>query len=96
VRAVFIQNMTSPRMAAILARETGAALGDSIFGRVVPSGRAGGYVRDDAAQHDAVRVGHAAGRLDRRATTIRLRIMPPPGPRPVRSQLRWHAIQMWP
>jgi zinc/manganese transport system substrate-binding protein len=31
VRAVFIENMTSPRMAQMLARETGAKLGATVY-----------------------------------------------------------------
>ncbi|HBK08852.1 MAG TPA: ABC transporter substrate-binding protein [Acetobacteraceae bacterium] len=31
IRAVFIENMTSPRMAQMLARETGAALGGTVY-----------------------------------------------------------------
>ena len=71
VRAVFIENMTSPRMAEMLARETGAVLGGTVYSDALspPDGPAATYLGDDAAQHDAVRGGHAAGRLERRATT---------------------------
>ena len=31
IRAVFIENMTSPRIATMLARETGAVLGDTVY-----------------------------------------------------------------
>jgi len=39
VRAVFIENMTSPRMAEMLARETGAVLGGTVYSDALsPSG----------------------------------------------------------
>ncbi|HEY0183991.1 MAG TPA: zinc ABC transporter substrate-binding protein [Rhodopila sp.] len=39
VRAVFIENMTSPRMAQMLARETGATLGGTVYSDALsPSG----------------------------------------------------------
>ncbi len=71
VRAVFIENMTRPKNGEDAGSgDRRGAGGNGVFGRVVASGRAGSYIfRDDAAQHDAVRGGHAAGRLDRRATT---------------------------
>ena len=37
VRAVFIENMTSPRMAQMLARETGAALGGTVYSDALSS-----------------------------------------------------------
>jgi zinc/manganese transport system substrate-binding protein len=46
VRAVFIENMTSPRMARMLARETGAALGGTVYSDALspPSGPAATYL----------------------------------------------------
>ena len=43
VRAVFIENMTSPRMAEMLARETGAVLGGTVYSDALspPDGPAG-------------------------------------------------------
>jgi zinc/manganese transport system substrate-binding protein len=46
VRAVFIENMTSPRMARMLARETGATLGGTVYSDALspPGGPAPGYL----------------------------------------------------
>jgi zinc/manganese transport system substrate-binding protein len=46
VRAVFIENMTSPRMAQMLARETGAVLGGTVYSDALspPSGPAPSYL----------------------------------------------------
>jgi zinc/manganese transport system substrate-binding protein len=47
VRAVFIENMTSPRMAQMLARETGAVLGGTVYSDALspPDGPAATYLR---------------------------------------------------
>ena len=46
VRAVFIENMTSPRMAEMLARETGAVLGGTVYSDALspPGGPAATYL----------------------------------------------------
>jgi zinc/manganese transport system substrate-binding protein len=46
VRAVFIENMTSPRMAEMLARETGAKLGGTVYSDALslPGGPAATYL----------------------------------------------------
>jgi zinc/manganese transport system substrate-binding protein len=46
VRAVFIENMTSPRMAEMLARETGAVLGGTVYSDALspPDGPAATYL----------------------------------------------------
>jgi zinc/manganese transport system substrate-binding protein len=46
VRAVFIENMTSPRMAQMLARETGAVLGGTVYSDALspPGGPAATYL----------------------------------------------------
>ncbi|MEA2791611.1 MAG: zinc/manganese transport system substrate-binding protein [Acetobacteraceae bacterium] len=46
VRAVFVENMTSPRMAQMLARETGAVLGGTVYSDALspPSGPAASYL----------------------------------------------------
>ncbi len=46
VRAVFIENMTSPRMAEMLARETGALLGGTVYSDALspPGGPAATYL----------------------------------------------------
>ena len=46
VRAVFIENMTSPRMAQMLARETGAVLGGTVYSDALspPDGPAASYL----------------------------------------------------
>jgi zinc/manganese transport system substrate-binding protein len=46
VRAVFIENMTSPRMAQMLARETGAVLGGTVYSDALspPDGPAATYL----------------------------------------------------
>lgn len=46
VRAVFIENMTSPRMAQMLARETGAILGGTVYSDALspPGGPAATYL----------------------------------------------------
>jgi zinc/manganese transport system substrate-binding protein len=46
VRAVFIENMTSPRMAQMLARETGATLGGTVYSDALspPGGPAATYL----------------------------------------------------
>jgi zinc/manganese transport system substrate-binding protein len=46
VRAIFIENMTSPRMAEMLARETGAVLGGTIYSDALspPGGPAATYL----------------------------------------------------
>ena len=59
--------ITSPKMAEMLARSPERCWGNGVFRCVVASRRASGYVSgDDAAQHDAVRGGHAAEPLERR------------------------------
>jgi zinc/manganese transport system substrate-binding protein len=52
VRAVFIENMTSPRMAQMLARETGAVLGGTVYSDALssPDGPAGTYL--DMLRHN--------------------------------------------
>ena len=47
VRAVFIENMTGPRMAQMLARETGAVLGGTVYSDALspPGGPAAGYLQ---------------------------------------------------
>jgi zinc/manganese transport system substrate-binding protein len=52
VRAVFIENMTSPRMAEMLARETGAVLGGTVFSDALspPGGPAATYL--DMLRHN--------------------------------------------
>jgi zinc/manganese transport system substrate-binding protein len=46
IRAVFIENMTSPRMAEMLARETGAVLGGTVYSDALspPGGPATTYL----------------------------------------------------
>jgi len=46
IRAVFIENMTSPRMAQMLARETGAVLGGTVYSDALspPGGPAANYL----------------------------------------------------
>lgn len=46
VRAVFLENMTDPRLARMLARETGAALGGTVYSDALspPNGPAATYV----------------------------------------------------
>jgi zinc/manganese transport system substrate-binding protein len=46
VRAVFVENMTSPRMAEMLARETGAVLGGTVYSDALspPGGPAATYL----------------------------------------------------
>ena len=52
VRAVFIENMTSPRMAQMLARETGAVLGGTVYSDALspPDGPAATYL--DMLRHN--------------------------------------------
>ena len=52
VRAVFIENMTSPRMAQMLARETGAVLGGTVYSDALSpaGGPAANYL--DMLQHN--------------------------------------------
>jgi zinc/manganese transport system substrate-binding protein len=52
VRAVFIENMTSPRMAEMLARETGAVLGGTVYSDALspPGGPAATYL--DMLRHN--------------------------------------------
>ncbi len=52
VRAVFIENMTSPRMAQMLARETGAVLGGTVYSDALspPGGPAPTYL--DMLRHN--------------------------------------------
>lgn len=52
VRAVFIENMTNPRMAQMLARETGAALGGTVYSDALspPDGPAATYL--DMLRHN--------------------------------------------
>ena len=52
VRAVFIENMTSPRMAQMLARETGAKLGGTVYSDALspPKGPAATYL--DMLRHN--------------------------------------------
>jgi zinc/manganese transport system substrate-binding protein len=52
VRAVFIENMTSPRMAQMLARETGAVLGGTVYSDALspPGGPAPAYL--DMLRHN--------------------------------------------
>lgn len=52
VRAVFIENMTSPRMAQMLARETGAVLGGTVYSDALspPGGPAATYL--DMLRHN--------------------------------------------
>ena len=47
IRAVFIENMTSPRIATMLARETGAVLGGTVYSDALsaPGGPADTYLR---------------------------------------------------
>jgi zinc/manganese transport system substrate-binding protein len=47
IKAVFIENMTSPRIAAMLARETGAVLGGTVYSDALsaPGGPADTYVK---------------------------------------------------
>lgn len=52
IRAVFIENMTSPRMAEMLARETGAVLGGTVYSDALspPGGPAATYL--DMLRHN--------------------------------------------
>jgi zinc/manganese transport system substrate-binding protein len=52
IRAVFIENMTSPRMAEMLARETGAKLGGTVYSDALsmPGGPAATYL--DMLRHN--------------------------------------------
>jgi zinc/manganese transport system substrate-binding protein len=52
IRAVFIENMTSPRMARMLARETGAVLGGTVYSDALsqPGGPAATYL--DMLRHN--------------------------------------------
>ncbi|MDQ2765414.1 MAG: zinc ABC transporter substrate-binding protein, partial [Pseudomonadota bacterium] len=52
IRAVFIENMTSPRMAQMLARETGAILGGTVYSDALspPGGPAPTYL--DMLRHN--------------------------------------------
>jgi zinc/manganese transport system substrate-binding protein len=54
VRAVFIENMTSPRMAQMLARETGAILGGTVYSDALsgPGGPAATYL--DMLRHNTL------------------------------------------
>jgi zinc/manganese transport system substrate-binding protein len=61
VRAVFIENMTSPRMAQILAQETGAVLGGTVYSDALspPGGQAATYL--DMLKHNTTLFAEAMG-----------------------------------
>ncbi len=61
VRAVFIENMTSPRMAQMLARETGAKLGGTVYSDALspPDGPAATYI--DMLRHNTALFAAAMG-----------------------------------
>ena len=78
VQAVFIENMTSPRMAQMLARETGAKLGGTVYSDALSlsGGPAATYL--DMLRHnttlfaEAMRAGEA--QLERTAALNSLRL----------------------
>lgn len=61
IRAIFIENMTSPRMAQMLAQETGAVLGGTVYSDALspPGGQAATYL--DMLKHNTTLFAEAMG-----------------------------------